>query len=41
MPPIDRTEMTAGNQDLPLDPHALRDLVEGTGAQTGEAFFEA
>jgi hypothetical protein len=24
-------------QDLPLDQHVLRDIVEGTGAETGEA----
>ncbi|HEY5871295.1 MAG TPA: sigma 54-interacting transcriptional regulator, partial [Candidatus Tectomicrobia bacterium] len=31
-----------GNQhDMPLDAQALRDIVEGTGAHTGEAFFNA
>jgi PAS domain S-box-containing protein len=33
--------MDGDQQDMPLDPHVLRDIVEGTGAQTGEAFFDA
>src|SRR5262245_10009167 len=38
-----RTEGTMdGDQlDTPFDLHTLRDIVEGTGAQTGAAFFDA
>ena len=42
MPLIGSAEMTDGDHpDMPLDPQALRDIVEGTGAQTGQAFFDA
>jgi PAS domain S-box-containing protein len=33
--------MEGDQQDMPLDPHVLRDIVEGTSAHTGEAFFDA